>query len=69
MAIICVVLIHFIQINESHHDNDALYLTLFPFQMSLFMFLSGFIESTHFVHSLLNYLRKNDSHLLIQFWV
>ena len=68
-TIICVVFIHAIQVNDPNHDNNRVYLTLFPWVMPLFMLLSGFVLSSQFKHTLPGYLRKNTLRLMVPFFV
>lgn len=50
-AIIAVVFVHAIQVNDPHHDSNRAYLALISWAMPLFMLLSGFILSTQFGYS------------------
>lgn len=69
LAIILVVWGHSIQINDPNYDNNLLFRIIYSFHMPMLMFLSGFILSTQFGYSLLNYLKKNAVRLLVPFIV
>jgi len=69
VAIILMVLGHSIQINDPNYDNNLLFRIIYSFHMPMLMFLSGFILSTQFGYSLLNYLKKNAVRLLVPFIV
>ena len=68
-AIIAVVFLHAIQVNDPHHDSNRAYLALISWAMPLFMLLSGFILSTQFGYSVPRYLKKNFLRLLVPFFV
>ncbi|MFO7569535.1 MAG: acyltransferase family protein, partial [Smithellaceae bacterium] len=68
LTIICVVFIHAIQVNDPDHDNNRVYLTLFPWVMPLFMLLSGFILSLQLKNTLAGYLKKNTLRLIVPFF-
>ena len=68
-AIIAVVFVHAIQVNDPHHDSNRVYLALISWAMPLFMLLSGFILSTQFGYSVPRYLKKNFLRLLVPFFV
>ena len=69
MAIICVVIIHSIQANDPNYDNNALHTVLFPFQMPLFMLLSGFIITSQLGNTFPGYLKKYSLRLIVPFFV
>lgn len=69
LSIMCVLIIHSIQVNDPNYDNNTLHTVLFPFQMPLFMLLSGFIITSQLRNTFSGYLKKYLLRLIVPFFV
>jgi fucose 4-O-acetylase-like acetyltransferase len=72
VAILLVVVGHFIQINTADNTGDALFSAIYSFHMPLFMFISGYVAekntSTKIFSNYSKFLQKKATTLLLPFF-